>query len=44
MDKEDRIGRPVVLASVGLVLHILANGNYGFFGDELYFIVCGMPA
>jgi 4-amino-4-deoxy-L-arabinose transferase-like glycosyltransferase len=23
------------------VLHVLANGHYGIFRDELYFIVCG---
>jgi 4-amino-4-deoxy-L-arabinose transferase-like glycosyltransferase len=31
----------VVLAGASLVLHLLANGHYGFFRDELYFIVCG---
>ena len=31
----------LVLALASLVLHLLANGNYGFFRDELYFIVCG---
>jgi 4-amino-4-deoxy-L-arabinose transferase-like glycosyltransferase len=34
--------RPAVLLAVASVaLHLLANGNYGFFRDELYFIVCG---
>jgi hypothetical protein len=31
----------VVLACASFVLHLLANGHYGFFRDELYFIVCG---
>jgi hypothetical protein len=31
----------VLLAGATLVLHLLANGHYGFFRDELYFIVCG---
>src|SRR5579863_5761785 len=31
----------VVLPAASLVLHLLANGHYGFFRDELYFIVCG---
>ena len=29
------------LALASLILHLLANGHYGFFRDELYFIVCG---
>jgi 4-amino-4-deoxy-L-arabinose transferase-like glycosyltransferase len=32
----------VLLALACLVLHAFANGNYGFFRDELYFIACGM--
>jgi len=32
----------ILLALVSLVLHAAANGHYGFFRDELYFIVCGM--
>jgi 4-amino-4-deoxy-L-arabinose transferase-like glycosyltransferase len=31
----------VLLAFASLVLHSLANAHYGFFRDELYFIVCG---
>jgi len=31
----------VVLAAASFILHALANGHYGFFRDELYFIVCG---
>lgn len=41
MTKENWIRPSVLLASASLVLHVLANGNYGFFRDELYFIVCG---
>jgi hypothetical protein len=34
--------RPAVLLTIiSLVLHALANGRYGIFRDELYFIVCG---
>ena len=31
----------MLLAFASLVLHLLANAHYGFFRDELYFIVCG---
>jgi hypothetical protein len=34
--------RPSLLLALGcLLLHAMANGRYGFFRDELYFIVCG---
>lgn len=32
---------PTVAALVTLVFHLLANPHYGFFRDELYFIICG---
>jgi hypothetical protein len=31
----------LLLAAASLVLHAFANGHYGIFRDELYFIVCG---
>ncbi|MDE2182875.1 MAG: glycosyltransferase family 39 protein [Alphaproteobacteria bacterium] len=38
----DIVQRPsVVLAVLCFALHAAANGNYGIFRDELYFIVCG---
>src|SRR3984893_2045398 len=31
----------LLLAIASFVLHALADGHYGVFRDELYFIVCG---
>ena len=31
----------VYLSILKLVLHLLTNGNYGYFRDELYYIACG---
>src|ERR1700677_1912148 len=36
-----RVNPSFPLALACLALHGLANGHYGFFRDELYFIVCG---
>jgi hypothetical protein len=43
VDKAETVWiRPsLLLALACLLLHVLANGNYGVFRDELYFIVCG---
>lgn len=36
------IARPgLILGAAALALHLWANGGYDYFGDELYFIVCG---
>lgn len=34
-------GVPLLAAAVTLLLHALGNPHYGFFRDELYFIICG---
>lgn len=31
----------IVAAGVVFLIHLVCNPHYGFFGDELYFIVCG---
>jgi hypothetical protein len=36
-----RVQPSVILGLVTLAIHVAANGGYGFFRDELYFIVCG---
>ena len=38
-----RAGRyvPLIAALVALALHLAGNPHYGFFRDELYFIICG---
>ncbi len=32
---------PAALALIALFLHLVANPHYGYFRDELYFIMCG---
>jgi hypothetical protein len=32
---------PTCAALITLVVHLVANAHYGFFRDELYFIICG---
>ncbi len=32
---------PAILAAVTLLVHLIGNAHYGFFRDELYFIICG---
>src|SRR5258706_3949454 len=31
----------LMLAAVALLAHLSSSGGYGYFRDELYFIVCG---
>jgi 4-amino-4-deoxy-L-arabinose transferase-like glycosyltransferase len=31
----------IVFSTVALVIHLLTNGRYGYFRDELYYIACG---
>lgn len=33
---------PAAAALATLVVHLLANPHYGFFRDELYFVICGL--
>lgn len=32
---------PIVAATATLLMHLVGNAHYGFFRDELYFIICG---
>jgi 4-amino-4-deoxy-L-arabinose transferase-like glycosyltransferase len=32
---------PLFLAATAFLIHLVCNPHYGFFGDELYFIICG---
>lgn len=32
----------VIAAAIVFAVHVVANPHYGFFRDELYFIICGM--
>src|SRR6202042_2547524 len=32
---------PLIAAALTLVAHLAGNPHYGFFRDELYFIICG---
>src|SRR5881398_4023635 len=31
----------VSLSAVALLVHLLTNGRYGYFRDELYYVACG---
>ena len=42
MQSNDRPSRiPLVAAAATFAIHLAANPHYGFFRDELYFIICG---
>ncbi len=32
---------PIAAALVTLIVHLISNPHYGFFRDELYFVICG---
>ncbi|MFB3776201.1 MAG: ArnT family glycosyltransferase [Bryobacteraceae bacterium] len=36
-----RLSIPIAAAGIAFLLHLAGNPHYGFFRDELYFIVCG---
>jgi 4-amino-4-deoxy-L-arabinose transferase-like glycosyltransferase len=38
-DRSSRI--PLIAAALTFLVHLVANPHYGYFRDELYFIVCG---
>src|SRR5271165_4046844 len=33
---------PLIAGAAAFLLHLAGNPHYGFFRDELYFIVCGL--
>ena len=37
----ERARIPLYAATAAFLIHLVCNPHYGFFGDELYFIVCG---
>lgn len=39
--ERQRLALPFIAAGATFVFHLLANPHYGFFRDELYFIICG---
>jgi len=39
--RQPRNAIPLIAAAVTFVVHAVANPHYGFFRDELYFIICG---
>ena len=42
--KRTHLSEPAIIASfsaVALLVHLLTNGRYGYFRDELYYIACG---
>lgn len=39
--KQARNSIPLIAAAVTFVIHAVGNPHYGFFRDELYFIICG---
>ncbi|MFZ0960941.1 MAG: glycosyltransferase family 39 protein [Terriglobia bacterium] len=41
MQSSDRLRIPLIAATVTFGLHLIGNPHYGFFRDELYFIICG---
>ncbi|HEY9180044.1 MAG TPA: glycosyltransferase family 39 protein [Candidatus Baltobacteraceae bacterium] len=38
---DNRVRLPLLAAAATFVFHLLGNPHYGFFRDELYFIICG---
>ena len=41
MKERGRLAVPIGAAAIAFVFHALCNAHYGFFRDELYFIICG---
>lgn len=41
MALDSRLRIPMIAAAATFLFHLVANPHYGFFRDELYFIICG---